>query len=178
MGDHDGDGGVTRSGLRYWLPSPKSSVVEEDEVIVDNKFCILLFNIMAPLIWDMDGGFGTIKGPDVTWVQWAPFSWGTSFKNLILGAICRCCVTSDCSHPSWHGRDYFSTWRVLRWMIIMSFGEIMLLRLRRGRNIGLHPMCLLLTVVLVVVVLLHRLLLIQAHRLFPHLRLTMSQSSS
>jgi hypothetical protein len=30
--DHGGDGGVTRSGLRYRLPSPTSSVVEEDEI--------------------------------------------------------------------------------------------------------------------------------------------------
>jgi hypothetical protein len=52
-------------------------------------------------------------------------------------------------------------------MIIMSFGEIMLLRLRSGGSIGLHPMYLLLTVVLLVVVLLHRLLLVRAHRLFP-----------
>jgi hypothetical protein len=37
VGDHGGDSGVTRSGLRYRLPSSTSSVVEEDEVIVDNK---------------------------------------------------------------------------------------------------------------------------------------------
>jgi hypothetical protein len=35
MGDHSGNGRITRSGLRYRLPSPTSSVVEEDEVIVD-----------------------------------------------------------------------------------------------------------------------------------------------
>ncbi len=63
MGHHGGDGGVTCSGLRYWLPSPTSSVVEEDEVIVDNKSSILLSNIAAPLIWDMDGGSGNMKGP-------------------------------------------------------------------------------------------------------------------
>jgi hypothetical protein len=57
-------------------------------------------------------------------------------------------------------------------MIIMSFEKIMLLRLRSGGSIGLHPMYLLLTVVLLMVVLLHRLLLVRAHRLFPHLRLT------
>jgi hypothetical protein len=62
-GAHGGDGGVTRSGLRYWLPSPTSSVVEEDEVIVDNKFSILSSSIAAPLIWDMDGGSGAMKGP-------------------------------------------------------------------------------------------------------------------
>jgi len=62
-------------------------------------------------------------------------------------------------------------------MIIMSFGEIMLLKLKNGSNIGLHPMYLLLTVVLLVVVLLHRLLLVQAHKLFPHLYLTLSRSS-
>jgi len=63
VGDHGGDGGVTRSGLRYQLPSPTSSVVEEDEVIVNNKSSILPSSIAAPLIWDMDGGFGAMKGP-------------------------------------------------------------------------------------------------------------------
>jgi hypothetical protein len=61
--DRDGDGGVTHSGLRYQLPSPTSSVVEEDKVIMNNKFSILLSSIAAPLIWDMDGGFGAMKGP-------------------------------------------------------------------------------------------------------------------
>ncbi len=63
MGDHDGDGGVTHSGLRYRLPSPTSLVVEEDEVIVNNKASILLSNIATPLIWDMDGGSRAMKGP-------------------------------------------------------------------------------------------------------------------
>ncbi len=63
MGDYGGDGGVTRSGLRYRLPSPASSVIEEDEVIVDNKFSILPSSIAAPLIWDMDRSSGTMKGP-------------------------------------------------------------------------------------------------------------------
>jgi len=63
MGDHGGNGGVTRSGLRYQLPSPTSLIVEEDELIVDNKFSILPSSIAAPLIWDMDGGFGVMKGP-------------------------------------------------------------------------------------------------------------------
>jgi len=63
MGDHGGDGGVTRSGLRYRLPSPTSSIVEEDEVIVNNKSSILPSSIATPLIWDMDGGFGAMKGP-------------------------------------------------------------------------------------------------------------------
>jgi hypothetical protein len=63
VGDHGGDGGVTRSGLKYRLPSPTSSVVEEDEVIVNNKSSILPSSIAAPLIWDMDGGFGAMKGP-------------------------------------------------------------------------------------------------------------------
>jgi hypothetical protein len=62
MGDHGGDGGVTHSGLRYRLPSPTSSIVE-DEVIVDNKSSILPSSITTPLIWDMDGGSGTMKGP-------------------------------------------------------------------------------------------------------------------
>ncbi len=63
MRDHGGDGGVTRSGLRYQLLSPTSSVVEENKVIVDNKSSILPSNIMAPLIWDMDGGSEAMKGP-------------------------------------------------------------------------------------------------------------------
>jgi hypothetical protein len=62
MGDHCGDGGVTHNGLRYQLFSPTSSIVEEDEVIVNNKSSILLSSIAAPLIWDMDGGFGAMKG--------------------------------------------------------------------------------------------------------------------
>ncbi len=57
MGDHDGDGGVTRSGLRYQPPSPTSLVIEENKVIMNNKSSILPSNIVAPLIWDMDGGF-------------------------------------------------------------------------------------------------------------------------
>jgi hypothetical protein len=60
VGDHGGDGGITRSGLKYWLPSPKSLVVEKD--IMDNKSSILPSNIVAPLIWDMDGGFEAMKG--------------------------------------------------------------------------------------------------------------------
>ncbi len=56
MGDHGGDGGVTCSGLRYRLPSPTSSVIQEDEVIVDNKSFILSSSITAPLIWDMVWG--------------------------------------------------------------------------------------------------------------------------
>ncbi len=63
MGDHDGDGGVTCSGLRYRLPSPTSSVVEEDEVVVNNKSSILPSSIVAPLIWDMNRGSRAMKGP-------------------------------------------------------------------------------------------------------------------
>jgi hypothetical protein len=63
VGDHGGDGGVTRSGLRYRLPSPTLSVVEEDEVIVNNKSSILPSSIVTALIWDMDGDFGAMKGP-------------------------------------------------------------------------------------------------------------------
>jgi hypothetical protein len=63
MGDHGGDGGVTCSGLRYRLPSPTSLVVEEDEVIVNNKSSILPSSIVAPLIWDMDEGSRAMKGP-------------------------------------------------------------------------------------------------------------------
>jgi hypothetical protein len=58
VGDHGGDSGVILSGLRYRLPSPTSSVVEEDEVIVDNKSSILSSSITAPFIWDMDGVLG------------------------------------------------------------------------------------------------------------------------
>jgi len=58
VGDHGGNGGVTRSGLRYRLPSPTSLVVEEDEVIVDNKFSILSSSIAAPLIWVWTGVLG------------------------------------------------------------------------------------------------------------------------
>jgi hypothetical protein len=61
MGDHGGDGGITRSGLKYRPPSPTSSVAEEDEVIVNNKSSILLSSIVAPLIWDMDRGSGAMK---------------------------------------------------------------------------------------------------------------------
>jgi hypothetical protein len=50
VGDHGGDGGVTRSGLKYWLPSPTSSIVEEDEIIVNNKSSILSSTIVVPLI--------------------------------------------------------------------------------------------------------------------------------
>ncbi len=63
MKDHGGDGGVTRSALRYWLPSPTSSIVEEDEAIVNTKSSILSSSIGAPLIWDMDGGSGAMMGP-------------------------------------------------------------------------------------------------------------------
>ncbi len=63
VGDHDGDGGITCSGLRYRLPSPTSSVDEEDEVIMNNEFSILPSSIVAPLIWDMDRGSRTMKGP-------------------------------------------------------------------------------------------------------------------
>jgi hypothetical protein len=50
MGDHGGDGGITHNGLRYWLPSPTSLVVKEDEVIMNNKSSILSSSISAPLI--------------------------------------------------------------------------------------------------------------------------------
>jgi hypothetical protein len=63
VGDHGGDGGVTRGGLKYRLPSPTSSVVEEDEVIVNNKSSILSSSIATPLIWDMDEGSRAMKGP-------------------------------------------------------------------------------------------------------------------
>ncbi len=63
MKDHGGDCGITHSGLKYRLPSPTSSIVEEDEVIVDNKSSILPSSIVAPLIWDMDRGSKAMKGP-------------------------------------------------------------------------------------------------------------------
>ncbi len=49
--------------LRYRLPSPTSSIVEEDKIIVNNKSSILPSTIAAPLIWDMDGGSRAMKGP-------------------------------------------------------------------------------------------------------------------
>jgi hypothetical protein len=63
VGDHGGNGGITHNGLKYRLPSSTSSVVEEDEVIMDNKSSILLSSIVAPLIWNMDEGSGAMKGP-------------------------------------------------------------------------------------------------------------------
>ncbi len=66
VGDHGGDGGITHSGLRYRLPSLTSSVVEEDEVNMNNKSSILPSSIATPLIWDMDEGSGPCKAPDVT----------------------------------------------------------------------------------------------------------------
>jgi hypothetical protein len=62
-GGDGGDGGVTHNGLRYRLPSPTSSVVEEDEVIMNNNSSILPSRITTPLIWDMDGGSRAMKGP-------------------------------------------------------------------------------------------------------------------
>jgi hypothetical protein len=73
VGDHGGDGGVTRSGLKYQLPSPTSSVVEEDEVIVNNKSSILPSSIAAELIWDTDGGSGdALLGPGVNPLEGSP----------------------------------------------------------------------------------------------------------
>ncbi len=174
VGDHGGDGGVTRSGLKYWLLSPTSSVVEEDEIIVITSLPYYRLVLWPHWFGIWTRVLGPWRAPDVTRVQWAPSSWRTSFRSLILGAICRCYGMPYCSHPSWHGRDCFSTSKVLQWMIIMSFEKIMLLRLKSGGSIGLHPMYLLLTVVLLVVVLLHRLFLVWAHRLFPHLHLTVA----
>jgi hypothetical protein len=53
VGDHGGDGGVTCSGLRYRLPSPTSSVVEEDEVIMN---CV--FHITVQYCSPIDLGYG------------------------------------------------------------------------------------------------------------------------
>jgi hypothetical protein len=61
--DHGGDGGVTHSGLKYRLLSPASSIVDEDEVIVDNRSIILPSSIAAPLIWDYARGFWGHEGP-------------------------------------------------------------------------------------------------------------------
>ncbi len=63
VGDHGGDGGVTRSGLKYRYLHRHHRVVEEDEVIMNNKSSILPSSIVAPLIWDVDGGSGVMKGP-------------------------------------------------------------------------------------------------------------------
>ncbi len=62
MGDHGGDGGVTRSGLRYRLPSPTSSVVEEDEAIVDNVFHITV-QYYNPIDLGYGQGFWGHEGP-------------------------------------------------------------------------------------------------------------------
>jgi hypothetical protein len=113
VGDHGGDGGVTCSGLRYRLPSFTSSVVDKDEVIVDNKFSILSSSITAPLICDMDGGFRDMKGPCRYLGAMGTIELEDFIQEFDSWWICRCCVTPDYSHPSWHGRDYFSTWKVL-----------------------------------------------------------------
>jgi len=121
VGDHGGDGGVTRSGLKYRLFSPPSLVVEEDEVIMNNKSSILPSNIAAPLIWDMDGGSRAMKGPCITWVQWAPSSWRTSFKSLIFGAICKCCVMPYCFHHSYDILGAGMLWKPEEARILKNF---------------------------------------------------------
>jgi hypothetical protein len=63
VGDHGGDGGVTRSGLRYRLLSPTSLVVEEDEVIVNNKYSILPSSITTPFDLGYGRGFWGHEGP-------------------------------------------------------------------------------------------------------------------
>ncbi len=160
MGDHGGDGGVTCNGLKYRLPSPTSLVVDEDEVIVDNKSSILLSSIATPLIWAMDEGSRAMKGSRRYSGAMGTIELEDFIQEFDSWCDMKMLRNAKFSHPSWHGRDCFSTWRVLQWMIIMNFGEIMLLRLKHGSNIGLHPMCLLFTVVLLAVVLLRHLLLV------------------
>ncbi|OAE21617.1 hypothetical protein AXG93_939s1250 [Marchantia polymorpha subsp. ruderalis] len=58
-------GGFTRSGLRYRLPSPISPVVaEEYQSVVDTESSVVQSSsVPTPLIWDMDGMYGAVKGP-------------------------------------------------------------------------------------------------------------------
>jgi len=100
VGDHGGDGGVTRNGLKYWLPSPTSSVVEEDEVIVNNKSSILSSSITTPLIWDMDRGFGAMKGPQRYLGAVGTIELEDFIQEFGSWCVCKCCVMLNCFHPS------------------------------------------------------------------------------
>ncbi len=176
MGDHGGDGGVTRNGLRYRLLSPTSSIVEEDEVIVNNKFSILPSSIAAPLIWDMDEGSRAMKGP-----RRYSGAVGTKLEDFIQE------FDSWCDMQMLRNAKLFSPFLAWKGLFQHLEGPSMddyhefwrdhATEIESGSSIGLHPMYLLFTVVLLVVVLLHHLLLVRAHRLFPHLHLTMSRSS-
>ncbi|OAE27850.1 hypothetical protein AXG93_1881s1420 [Marchantia polymorpha subsp. ruderalis] len=57
-------GGFTRSGLRYRLPSPILPVVaEEDQGVVDTESSVVISSsVPTPLIWDMDGMYGAVRG--------------------------------------------------------------------------------------------------------------------
>ncbi len=61
MEDHRGDSGFMRSGARY-RPSFLTPLFEdEEEIVVDDPSSELPSSIAAPLIWDMDGGYGAMK---------------------------------------------------------------------------------------------------------------------
>lgn len=51
--------------MRYWLPSPISPVVaEEDQSVADTESSVVISSgVPTPLIWDMDGMYGAVKGP-------------------------------------------------------------------------------------------------------------------
>ena len=64
VGDLGADsGGFTRSGLRCRLPFPLPTVDAEEDEGVPNTKSVLLSSVAAPLIWDMDGMYGAMKGP-------------------------------------------------------------------------------------------------------------------
>ncbi len=63
MEDHRGDGGFTRSGARYRPPFLTPLFDDEEEIVVDDPSSELPSSFVAPLIWDMDGGYGAMKGP-------------------------------------------------------------------------------------------------------------------
>ncbi|OAE34014.1 hypothetical protein AXG93_3891s1270 [Marchantia polymorpha subsp. ruderalis] len=57
-------GGFTRSGLRYRLALPISSVVAEEQGVANTgSSVVILSSVPNSLIWDMDGMYGAIKGP-------------------------------------------------------------------------------------------------------------------
>ena len=63
VGDTSWEGGHTRSGLRYLLPSPTPSDSDSssnNEGELDNKVIVVASTVVRPLIWDMEG---TMKGP-------------------------------------------------------------------------------------------------------------------
>ncbi len=172
MGDHGGDGGVTHSGLRYQLPSATSLVVEEDEVIVDNKFSILLSSIATPLIWDMEGDSGAMKGPQCYSSAVGTIKLEDFIQEFDSWCNMQMLRNAKLFSPFLAWKGLFQHLEGLPMDDYHEFRRDHAVEIQAWRHIGLHPMCLLLMVVLLVVVLLRYLLLIRTHRLFPHLRLT------